>query len=92
MLDFSDLAPNANLVSIYSPQDGVQNRGYIDGSVRRAAIKTIFSSHDELRTIPDFNNIKVEQPFFTNPVDGHTNLKTAPVWNKYVKPNLNLNQ
>ena len=85
-LDYSDLSPNANLINVYSPQDGVQTRGYFDGS---PYLGVFMMPKEELRTIAGFNNIEVIQSIFTTPTSGHINLKTPEVWNNYVLPNLN---
>jgi hypothetical protein len=101
-LDFSDLSPAANRISIYSPQDGVQTRGYIDVDPHLGGF---FLPKEELRILPDFNNIRVDQvtqkqfmdwktgqieQYTISPglIEAHTNLRTAPIWDQYVKPNL----
>jgi len=97
-LDYSDLSPNANLINVYSLQDGVQPRGYIDGNV----LKGIFTTPNEnLRFINGFTNVEVDQSKYNkyldwktgliyynspNPIVGHSNLHSAPVWNQYAAP------
>jgi len=35
-----------------------------------------------------FENVKVDQFFSFNPIKNHLNLRTEPVWNRYIEPKL----
>jgi hypothetical protein len=85
LLFFNDISKNANLLNIYGNKDGIQTRGYIDGSV----IEGIITKEDiSLKKLDGFINLEVNQPTYYYPIFGHTNLKSKNVWNNYVIQNL----
>lgn len=76
------------MVSVWSPQDGVQSRGYSDGNVKLNALQNLFFPKQSIREIHGFDNIKAELTPNPGLIDSHNILKTAPIWDKYVIPNL----
>ena len=80
-IDFSDIVPNTmNKINIYDLRDGVQSRGYIDGSVYRG----IVTVPHNIQTLNGFLNIFVNQN--SGSIDNHLNLPSFPIWNENVKP------
>jgi hypothetical protein len=80
--DPTDFGFYSNKVSISDIKDGVQTRGYIDGSVYKGGI-TI--PHD-IRMMPGFINVRADQDLGL--VNNHIKLPTQKVWDGLVKPYL----
>lgn len=76
------LKNNSNRISVADIGDGVQSRGYIDGSV----YKGIITIPEDIRMICGFINIKSEQNL--GPLGNHTGLTSPYIWNEKVKPAL----
>ncbi|NBX53419.1 MAG: hypothetical protein EBT63_07225, partial [Proteobacteria bacterium] len=79
LLDFSDFGFYANKISISDIKDGVQTRGYIDGSVLRGAI----TIPENIRMMPGFVNVRADQGL--GPINNHGGLPTKKVWDELVK-------
>jgi hypothetical protein len=95
-LDFSDLGKNAHLINVYDKGDwliqpilGAGLSGSLASQRLEGAVIIPIKQTDTFT----YWNWQTGQIITTNPsvgwLDSHTNLDSAPVWNSYVRPNLN---
>ncbi len=95
-LDFSDLDKNAHLINVYDKGDwliqpilGAGLSGSLASQRLEGAVNIPIKQTDTFT----YWNWQTGQIITTNPsvgwLDSHTNLDSAPVWNSYVRPNLN---
>jgi len=79
-LDLKDLSFYANRISVSDVRDGVQTRGYIDGSVYMGAI----TIPQNIRMMPGFINIRADQNL--GAINNHINLTSPKIWTEKVEP------
>jgi filamentous hemagglutinin len=80
-VDLNDLNFYANRISVSDVGDGVQVRGYIDGSVLKGAITL---PHNIRMMQQGFINIRADQNLGL--IDNHITLPSERIWNDKVKP------
>ncbi len=81
-VDLRDLNFYANRISVSDIRDGVQTRGYIDGSVYRGGI----TIPRDIRMMSGFINVRADQNL--GPIANHINLPSVNIWRKNVEPYL----
>jgi hypothetical protein len=79
-IDLRDLGFYTNRVSVSDVGDGVQTRGYIDGSVYKGGV----TIPQNIGMMPGFINIRSDQNLGL--INNHTGLVSTKIWQEKVEP------